>query len=361
MAAFTENIFKKLFGLKNNENMTRRLFHVYENDWKIDVNLCKKNCMSIKPFSPIPDVNLLFDFSALYEEIAHDERRFSLSSFHLKLEKLYGFNINPTLEFDGKITLKYNSSETFKEFKISWFVNVDKMNCVHFDKVVSRMYNLDDTVSSHKVRMDRGPLILKCKINFYLDASLCVSCHREINAPNIFIEDFKPLFKSQLLSDVVFKIGEQSIPAHKVILAAHSPVFMTMLTQDFLETKTHNIEITDCTYEIFEIFLKYLYLKEIEDRSYPTVTELLVLSDKYDVSSLKAECAKILISHITVDNICEILKNAYDYNNDELKIPAIQFASVHFHELRLKEDWKSLLNSHLQIGYEITEKIILKG
>ncbi|RWS22469.1 BTB/POZ domain-containing protein 9-like protein, partial [Leptotrombidium deliense] len=79
-------------------------------------------------------------------------------------------------------------------------------------------------------------------------------CYRHYN----FALDFlSKLCLSEKFSDVSFKCGEQSIPAHKTILAASSPFFENEL---FSEANKEKTEFHfDCKPEIFEYVLRYIY------------------------------------------------------------------------------------------------------
>ena len=96
-------------------------------------------------------------------------------------------------------------------------------------------------------------------------------------------------FKNESVSDVIFKVEGQSLPAMKAILSLKSKVFRAMFSGDFRESKDKEVVIEDTTYKAFEIFIRFLYcedlvLKNIKD--YELFEELCKLCDRYDVSRL---------------------------------------------------------------------------
>ncbi|XP_042909507.1 speckle-type POZ protein B-like [Parasteatoda tepidariorum] len=168
------------------------------------------------------------------------------------------------------------------------------------------------------------------------------------------------MYDPSMFSDFVFKVGDQSFPAHKIILSAHSPVFKNMMTHEFEESKTNSVTITDATPEIFDLFLRYLYSGEIEVKCWDSLKALYYLSDKYDIGILKTKCAETAISILSVDSACDILKAAYTYSDSHIITTAKQFAVQHLKEIVLREDWKELVTTHPLIGYEVTLYFVSK-
>lgn len=80
------------------------------------------------------------------------------------------------------------------------------------------------------------------------------------------VADLTTIFESRKLFDVIFMVKGQEIGAHKMILAARSPVFMAMFdnatTMEALESR---VEITDFEMPEIEAMLKYMYTGDVED------------------------------------------------------------------------------------------------
>ncbi|CAL8108337.1 unnamed protein product [Orchesella dallaii] len=87
------------------------------------------------------------------------------------------------------------------------------------------------------------------------------------------------------------------IPTHKLVLAAHSPVFQRMLESDCQETMENIIEL-DNSKEGVMAFLKFLYYSDIEDPigNERVALELLELGHKYEISSLENVMKALFLS-----------------------------------------------------------------
>jgi len=96
------------------------------------------------------------------------------------------------------------------------------------------------------------------------------------------------LYAERLLSDVVLVVGQQQLPAHRLILCASSEVFQIMLmNKNWNEAQEKKIVLkeTPACRAVFEVFLKYLYTGKIKV-DYANVIPLLQLADKYNVKDL---------------------------------------------------------------------------
>lgn len=93
------------------------------------------------------------------------------------------------------------------------------------------------------------------------------------------------IIKTRLLSDVDFILSDKSgakirIAAHKVVLAATSPVFNAMFCGKLKEGG--DIHITDVSAEGFAEFIQLFYHSEVAF-TVDNIAEVLRLIDKYDV------------------------------------------------------------------------------
>ena len=99
------------------------------------------------------------------------------------------------------------------------------------------------------------------------------------------------------LTDFVFLVEFTSFPAHRSLLAARSSVFFAaMLNSGLEEARTGQVQINDTDPETFALFLRFLYVGELEDEEEETVVsgpmkmKLFTLADKYQVETLMKIC-----------------------------------------------------------------------
>lgn len=131
------------------------------------------------------------------------------------------------------------------------------------------------------------------------------------------------LFDSGKLSDVTFILKQKDgtdrrIPAHKMILAPASPVFMSMFYGDLKEEG--DVTITDATAEGFTEFLEMFYKPEV-NLTAENITEVVRLIDKYDVSGSYKTVEMFLRTNVSIENVCIFYEwaNAFQLSDELVK------------------------------------------
>jgi len=96
------------------------------------------------------------------------------------------------------------------------------------------------------------------------------------------------IYAERLMSDVQLVVGDEVLPAHRLILCASSDVFQVMfMDSKWTESQEKKIvlkESTACA-AVFQTFLKYLYTGKV-CVDFANVIPLLQLADKYNVTDL---------------------------------------------------------------------------
>jgi len=112
----------------------------------------------------------------------------------------------------------------------------------------------------------------------------------------LFQKDLWGAARALKMTDFVFLVGSTSFPAHRSILAARSPVFAAMLNSGLEEARSGQVQINDTDPESFALFLRFLYVGELEDNEEEAVIsglmkkKLFALADKYQVETLMKIC-----------------------------------------------------------------------
>ena len=139
-------------------------------------------------------------------------------------------------------------------------------------------------------------------------------------------------FNNELLSDVTFRIKENTIPAHKFVLASRSSVFFAMLYgpaanlgKDTKEVVPEVITITDCqNRECFLEFLRFLYTDNC-GINWSNVFTLMPLADKYFVQGLLNACGMFLEGKLSVENVISAFKGSLRYRQKDLEKRCLLF------------------------------------
>ncbi|XP_055313232.1 BTB/POZ domain-containing protein 6-B-like [Sitodiplosis mosellana] len=163
-----------------------------------------------------------------------------------------------------------------------------------------------------------------------------VSLSKEFTNTNSILEMTKSLYLNDVNANVrfLFVIYGQEIlvPAHKIILAAYSPVFNAMFFGSLKETG--NIHINDVSIDSFKDFLSIFYLDTVKITS-DNIEQFTYLADKYDVPKGIEMCERFLLDNSRSFDICVLLEFATNYNLRKLREncrckPAEVFESNYF-------------------------------
>ncbi|KAL2892962.1 hypothetical protein RDABS01_008871 [Bienertia sinuspersici] len=147
-----------------------------------------------------------------------------------------------------------------------------------------------------------------------------------------------------ILTDVTINTTDGTMRAHKAILSARSPVFLSMFIHDLKEKESSTIEINDMSSESCMALLSYMYGTIKPPEFWKHRLALLAAANKYDMMDLKEACEESLLEDINSENVLERLQEAWLYQLDKLKKGCLtylfDFGKIH--------DIKDELNSFFQ-------------
>ena len=116
------------------------------------------------------------------------------------------------------------------------------------------------------------------------------------------------LLKEQTLTDITFKVKNETFKAHTIIVAAGSPVLSAMFKNNLIENRTRIVEVKDTKPQVFKQLLQYLYTGNASQIEHGGMAHyLFVAADTYGVESLKEECVSVLIKNLKVENAVHTL------------------------------------------------------
>jgi len=147
------------------------------------------------------------------------------------------------------------------------------------------------------------------------------------------VEDLAGLLAGGQGADVEISSGlgedvRQVLKAHRVVLAARSPVFNRMLLQSGMRESQVGAQISldGVDHSIAEQFVRFLYTEELDPKIFESpdaVCHLLALGHRYEVRSLFQICSDRLT--ITVDTAIEQLVMAEQFSMTALKEQVMEF------------------------------------
>ncbi|VAI36531.1 unnamed protein product [Triticum turgidum subsp. durum] len=150
--------------------------------------------------------------------------------------------------------------------------------------------------------------------------------------PSDMHRHFGDLLSSKEGVDVEFQVGGETFSAHRLVLAARSPVFRAELFGPMKESATTNVIcIDDIEVEVFKALLAFIYTDALptmdQQEESAMAQHLLVAADRYDLERLKLICEDKLCNHIDTNSVATILALAEQHHCPELKAACLVFLS----------------------------------
>ncbi|MBA0654001.1 hypothetical protein Goklo_021090 [Gossypium klotzschianum] len=182
-------------------------------------------------------------------------------------------------------------------------------------------------------------LKINCTVGVVVSETDCPRLH-SIQVPESDIgSHFGILLENEEGSDITFNVFGEKFHAHKLVLAARSPVFEAEFS-DRMEDD-NEIVVTDMEPKVFKALLHFIYRDSLIDdeefvgtssSSMPSVSDalaakLLAAADKYDLPRLRLMCESVLCKDISVNSVANILALADRHYAMDLKSVCLKFAA----------------------------------
>ena len=160
------------------------------------------------------------------------------------------------------------------------------------------------------------------------------------------------LWSDQTLTDVVLQCQGKEFKAHKLILAAASPVFEAMFKKDTKEHLDSCVNIEDMDSDVFEVFLHFIYTNQVDELD-EMYLDLLAVADKYDVQPLREICIQHMAKNISLDNAVEVLALAERHSIESIKSKTLQFINKNVLNVSTTDAWTDLIKCYPHLVREL--------
>ncbi|XP_076858775.1 kelch-like protein 41a [Brachyhypopomus gauderio] len=154
-------------------------------------------------------------------------------------------------------------------------------------------------------------------------------------------DGLKELLKENKFIDCILKVGDRSLPCHKLILAACSPYFRELyFTEDGKEKSSENKEVVleNVDPTIMDMIVNYLYSAEIEITD-ENVQDIFAVANRFQIPSVFTVCVNYLQKKLSVGNCLAIFKLGLVLNCPRLAIAARDYIAERFQTLAKEEDF----------------------
>jgi hypothetical protein len=303
-------------------------------------------CLSSSPFSPVSGISA----ATQWRLVCYPKGNYGASSNYMSifLEYIKGeHDIKAKAEY-SLVNRKCELTEMRKDAQFTVYKCGNSRGFINYVKYDTLTLLENDTLDDDKLKIYVRITIMddaiteETKYQEFDDAESVNFTTRGLEG---LVRDFSQLLLNspQKMSDIKIKVkvspsndrnpiesdddSNSSIVtfnAHKLILAARSPVFAAMFSSHTLESTSNVIEINDLRSETIQSMLEYIYTGKVNDIKRSTV-ELYRCADKYQLEDLRSQAEMALMNSISIDTSAEILLLADQHHSKDLKSRVIQF------------------------------------
>ncbi|KAI5081973.1 hypothetical protein GOP47_0001716 [Adiantum capillus-veneris] len=183
-------------------------------------------------------------------------------------------------------------------------------------------------------------------------------------------EQFGALLDDGENTDVAFIVGSETFKAHKLVLAARSPVFRAQLYGALADNIKDTFEIEDIEPPVFQALLHFIYRDNLPDsiemtNASPTsckvdtmmAQHLLAAADRFCLDRLRLVCESRLCKEVTVENVATTLALAEQHHALQLKLVCLKFVAANLRVVLHSDGFKHLRESCPSLQSEILRTV----
>ncbi|CAN6561343.1 unnamed protein product [Malus baccata var. baccata] len=157
--------------------------------------------------------------------------------------------------------------------------------------------------------------------------------------PSSMAHQFGKLLETGKGTDVSFEVDEEIFCAHKLVLAARSPVFRAQLFGPMKDQNTRCIKVEDIEAPVFKALLHFIYWDSLPDMEELTginsngastlmAQHLLAAADRYGLDRLRLMCEANLCQDVAINNVATTLALAEQHHCSQLKPVCLRFIAT---------------------------------
>ncbi|XP_031618693.1 speckle-type POZ protein A-like [Contarinia nasturtii] len=181
------------------------------------------------------------------------------------------------------------------------------------------------------------------------DDSNSPTCAERVSKLEV-LENFKNLFNSGQITDFEIRTSNGTIRTHRAILAAQSPFFAAMFSnENYVEVNQNFITIDNYNPNVTEAMISYMYSAKLSGIS-EFALELMKAANQFQIGALKSACEKRCIKAMNYNNVTEFLIQADTHKAERLKQASMKFIKEHYDEVAQTEDWENFKGDNTKHG-----------
>ena len=150
----------------------------------------------------------------------------------------------------------------------------------------------------------------------------------------------KELREATNLCDITLCVAQEEFRAHRLVLAASSPYFNAMFTNEHLESSSAKVELNGVEAGALKSLLDFAYSSSLVICE-ENVQAVLAAANLLQITSVVDACCEFLVAQVDVDNCLGIAAFAEMLSCSQLYQISWRFALENFNDVRKTEEYFS--------------------
>lgn len=216
--------------------------------------------------------------------------------------------------------------------------------------------------------LESDNLVIECSIIILKDPLVTETeaTSEIVLPPSEMAKDFEKLLESKQGADITFSVKGEYFLAHRIVLAARSPVFMAELCGQWKEKESLCITVEDMEPTAFKALLQYIYtdnflpMEEYDDNEKKEIVHhLLQAADRYSIERLKLACESFLCMNLEVRTVTATLALADQHGCNNLKDACLKYIASpdKMEQVMASEEYEGLKRKFPNLLVEILEGV----
>lgn len=179
---------------------------------------------------------------------------------------------------------------------------------------------------------------------------------------------FGELLDSGFNCDITFEVDSERFTAHKLVLAARSPVFKAQLFGMMREKESGAIQVKDIEAPVFKAMLYFIYRDCLPEESELSCSaspvtctmlaqHLLAAADRYGLDRLRMICEARLCEEVNVETVATTLALAEQHHSAQLKAVCLKFVAANLAAVIQSDGYEHLRESCPSLQCELLKVV----
>lgn len=147
------------------------------------------------------------------------------------------------------------------------------------------------------------------------------------------------------LSDCIVVCKDNEMPAHRIVLAAQSPVFADLFKPGNIEYETGQVEIEGFDLDVVQSLLSFMYGVSEKLAFGPHCIQLFQLASEVKIAELRATAEQVLVSGVQPSNAATMMHLAEEYNSKYIRDACLSVTAEGMQDVVKSEAYRNLIHA----------------